>query len=261
MGRVNVGLEQELEKYVQDTARRTGKTTTEVVRELVEKQKKYEDDGHSPIITEKKEKILKSGGTVRHVDRHRFGLRGWYVPVGNVFCWGAYKLIDISKASIEMPLHTYTPTKGYEHMAYSSPWWCPQEKINDIKLRVEELKGFELIVGEGGGFKDYPMTITTEEDERKINGRWHINTKGVPALIGDILVWLEINDVDKANETLYKRSDIPCYIKCDIDKYNSNKFYQEVFEKANHYFMYYYINEKPYNLTKAGTVEEIYKSL
>jgi len=184
-----------------------------------------------------------------HKDRERFGTRTFMLPVGNVFCWGVYKLIDESQVSVDKPMHVYEPQESYYHMAYSSPWWCPQDKIQDIRDLVDELDGFSLNVGVLNGGNEYmPHVINDKDDERKLNGYWHVNTKGVSALVGDTLIWLTIDDVDKANKTLLKTTRIPCYIQVDINKYTNDSFYASIFDKANYYFMYYYTHEQPIEL-------------
>lgn len=190
---------------------------------------------------------------IKKIERVTKGYRAFYVPVGNVFCWGVYKLVD-GEPTRERPLHVYKPTEGYEHMAYSTPWWCPEEKIQEVKDKVPD--GFKLCVGKkGGGTPDCPHVIETEYQERRLNGRWHINTKGVPALVGDVLIWLEIEDTDIANKSLINNTAIPCYVSCDIERYNNDKFYKQIYEKANYYFMYYYVHSKPYDTSPVAFSE------
>lgn len=175
------------------------------------------------------------------------------LPVGNVFCWGTYKLIDETKMSKAMPMHVYKPTEGYEHLAYSAPWWINKNFVKDILVP----KGFKLHVGVA--LYNYPGVID-KENERCANGIFHVNTRGEEARDGDVLVYMTIEDVDEAQKYLVKNARVDCYVCPDLDLYSTNDFYKQVYDRANYYFMYYYINKTSLDLFKVKEItdEELY---
>lgn len=162
------------------------------------------------------------------------------IPVGDVLCYGV-------------------TNKEGESYAVTKLWWINEEH----KPQIEELcepwiaNGFELYYGvTGGGSKDCPAVIEDEEQQRGINMPYCMSSREVGAYVGDTLIWLELVNPDKAYDYMLKHSNIPVAVQCDIVRYNSDERYRQVFDIANAYFQYYYVNRKPKDIKKSKLTEK-----
>ena len=183
-------------------------------------------------------------------------MKDYSLPVGDVIMYGVYFNKD------KTPQYVYQPTPEYKHIAESQTWWTPEDNVEKIKEIAKDFDGFELHVGKPGrGTREVPEVIDDDLQERRQGNMWTVSTKGVQALIGDVMVWLEITDVFKAKATLNRRTDIPCALRADMILYNSDKDYREVFDKANDYFMFYHQNNKPMTIGHKVDEKDILKKL
>lgn len=138
-------------------------------------------------------------------------------------------------------------------------WWCPVEWLRHVeRLCAEWVKnGFELHYGtKGCGSALVPEIIETESQERKQNGCYCRSTRGVEARIGDVLIWLEINDASKARAYMAVNTAIPVAVRCDVHKYMSDNEYRDAFDMSNSYFITYFVNKRPKALKTSGLTHE-----
>ncbi len=130
-------------------------------------------------------------------------------------------------------------------------WWCPPHKLKEVseRAKVWEENGFMFYVGtEDGGTDRRPHVIMDESQEHGRNKRYCPNRKLVPALIGDVMVWLEIKDPQKALRFMEKRTDIPCAVVYDYFLYEEDNVYRQAVDKALQYFIHYFEYGEPYKL-------------
>lgn len=130
-------------------------------------------------------------------------------------------------------------------------WWCAVEKVDYVRelASVWVENGFKFCVGvEGGGNWHLPEVIEEERQERKVNGWFCRSCKGVSAYVGDRMVWLEIVDAAKAISFMYKYTQIPCALRCDVYKYTYDLGYATAFDRANNLFIHYHLNGSPLRL-------------
>ena len=165
-------------------------------------------------------------------------------PIGDVIMHGIYKAVDESTR----PQFKYQPSVGYVHLAQSQLWWCPEEEVENVKSLAKiytDDGGFSFHVGElGRGSEDIPEVIEHEWQERRPGMLHTTSCNGEVALVGYRMVWLEIEDTEKAYDTLSENSNLPCAVRCNIMLYSQNDRYRQVFEIANEYFITYLMTGK-----------------
>lgn len=169
------------------------------------------------------------------------------IPVGDVIMAGVFTDGEV-----------YVP-QGGESCAVSQIWWISNDKVNDLLAVAEvwEQHGLKLCFGvKGEGTDECPAVIENEEQQRGPNMAYAASTRGVGAYIGDRWAWFEIEDTELLYDYMVKHSDIPAVVKCDVERYSNDERYRQVFDIANEYFQYYYINKKPKNLRKTAKSEK-----
>lgn len=138
-----------------------------------------------------------------------------------------------------------------ESCAVTQLWWINAERLPEVKALCDVWikHGFSLRVGSSGeGSKDCPYIIAEEEQQRGHNMAYAASSRGVGAYVGDVLIWLDLVNPDKAYDYMLKHSDIPVAVQCDIHRYSSDDRYKQVFDIANGYFQYYFLYKKPKDL-------------
>lgn len=221
-------------KYLEDIARKHGYTSFNdfVESTLKEKADQLEKGIRMPTSVEVREGKAAPdtpiSPPVRSKGRTYYKEDAFMIPVGNVI------------------MKDTCPT--------SKLWWCPPERIDNVKAQAQVFieNGFTFHVGEEGNGTFYEPEVIEQESQRRGHGMpYSPSGKLIPALIGDKMVWLEIQDVEKAYNILQKRSDVPCAIRCDVIKYSYDNRYKEVFDIANDYFIHYWLYNKPKKLNVA----------
>jgi hypothetical protein len=165
------------------------------------------------------------------------------IPVGDVIMADVY----ITENN-DYPKYRYSPHKEYTCIAESRLWWCPEDKLDQVKMCAEKYtkNGFSFHVGrKGQGTYEFPEVIEYEDQERCVGSQWSVSTRGIEARMGDRLVWLDIEDTEKAYDFLKDNSDIPCAVRIDMERYTDDDRYAQVIDIANNYFIYYYTNDTP----------------
>lgn len=143
--------------------------------------------------------------------------------------------------------------------AVTQLWWINPDRVPEIKELCEPWieNGFTLHFGAPGeGSEQCPYIIIDEEQQRGRNMAYSASSRGVGAYIGDVLVWLELTNPDKAYDYMLKHANIPVAVRCDIYKYTDDERYKQVFDIANSYFQFYYVHRHPKNVRKTTTSEK-----
>lgn len=170
------------------------------------------------------------------------------LPVGDITMLGIYKSDTLT------PRYKYTPTEGYKHLAASEPWWVDEDLISELigVAYPYTSSGFKLCCGDREGVTEgdtKPGVILYDHQERGGRmGHYGQSSRMEKAVVGDVLVWLEIEDTEKAYKVLMERSDIPCAVVCDMHKYSFDDRYKQVFDIADRYFIHFYQFKRPLTL-------------
>ena len=178
------------------------------------------------------------------------------LPIGDVIMYGVYK-----NDHNQEPLYVYSPSNNYTHIAESQLWWVDLRDLEELRDLCKDWvdNGFTLGVGVvGRGSQDIPEVIEYEWQERRHGNRWVVSTRGDVALIDYVLVWLEINDTEKAYDYMTTHTDIPVAVRCDLNEYSNNDRYKQVFDIANNYFIYYFSNGRPKDMQDNLNEEDFY---
>ena len=178
------------------------------------------------------------------------------LPIGDVIMYGVYK-----NDHNQEPLYVYSPSNNYTHIAESQLWWVDLRDLEELRDLCKNWvdNGFTLGVGVvGRGSQDIPEVIEYEWQERRHGNRWVVSTRGDVALIDYVLVWLEINDTEKAYDYMTTHTDIPVAVRCDLNEYSNNDRYKQVFDIANNYFIYYFSNGRPKDMQDNLNEEDFY---
>jgi hypothetical protein len=178
------------------------------------------------------------------------------LPIGDVIMYGVYK-----NDHNQEPLYVYSPSNNYTHIAESQLWWVDLKDLEELRdlCKDWEDNGFTLGVGVAGrGSQDIPEVIEYEWQERRHGNRWVVSTRGDVALVDYVLVWLEINDTEKAYDYMTTHTDIPVAVRCDLNEYSNNDRYKQVFDIANNYFIYYFSNGRPKDVQDNLNEEDFY---
>lgn len=178
------------------------------------------------------------------------------LPIGDVIMYGVYK-----NDHNQEPLYVYSPSNNYTHIAESRLWWVDLKDLEELRDLCKDWvdNGFTLGVGVvGRGSQDIPEVIEYEWQERRHGNRWVVSTRGDVALVDYVLVWLEINDTEKAYDYMTTHTDIPVAVRCDLNEYSNNDRYKQVFDIANNYFIYYFSNGRPKDMQDNLNEEDFY---
>lgn len=244
---------------------RTEKNGTQVINDALRMFYEAQDKGLR-LPTEAEEKEMEQAGVeektfvepkLHRVGRKRgYGLDKFMIPVGDVIKYGVYrKVYDDGRVT-----YTRKPEYGAVHLAESRVWWCPQDKVKYVEELAEPFTqdgAFTFHVGEAGKeLGGLPQMIEDDEDERKVGGNFTCNTKMVPALKSDVLVWLEINDAEKALAILDRHSALPCAVVCDAVRYAEDDVYRQAFDIANEYFIQYFTTGETVSTSNTPVSEE-----
>lgn len=223
MAVVNLRIDDEMDTFLTKYAEDTGENVSELIRRAINKAYKGELDAK------------KVGGIVATKLPERLPVGGLIVPVGDVICAGT----------------------GYEQ---TQLWWVERDKIPRVRALAKdwvELGGFKFCVGvRGGGGWYLPEVIEDEKQERRRNGQFCISTRGAEARVGDTMVWLEIDEPDEALRFMRERTDIPCAVRCDANRYGVDKGYTAAFDRANALFIHYYVNGRPRRADTTTTISD-----
>lgn len=178
------------------------------------------------------------------------------LPIGDVIMYGVYK-----NDHNQEPLYVYSPSNNYTHIAESQLWWVDLKDLEELRDLCKDWvdNGFTLGVGVvGRGSQDIPEVIEYEWQERRHGNRWVVSTRGDVALVDYVLVWLEINDTEKAYDYMTTHTNIPVAVRCDLNEYSNNDRYKQVFDIANNYFIYYFSNGRPKDMQDNLNEEDFY---
>ena len=246
-----VRFEQDFDRLIEAEATRLKVTPAELIARLVEEGYRRVKDERDITLREVPEEPEKTTATKPKIST---GKRGPYdkfmIPIGDT--------VNVVKPGTG-PQYGTTP----ECMWRSGVWWCPESKVDLVTSLAKDWveNGFSLEWGkEGKGTHYEPEVIEYKDQERGKRLPKASSRKGVPAYVGDRMVWLEIVDPTMALEFMKTRSDIPTAIRYDAIRYQEDTLYKTAVDKANDYFITYYEDGKPTRLSKTDSdlISELY---
>jgi len=200
----------------------------ELVRELLENHYRL-----TPKIPKPKEHAVKG-----HLVATKTGKRALILPVGDILMKG-----QPDRERVEL-------------------WWCPLEHVDTVVKLMSVFDGCSAGIGEEGNGTDYmPEIIQEEHQERKRNGCFTPSCRMDEALIGDKLIWMNIDDSEKAIKSFKTHTAVPCPIRIDVIRYNDDDRYKEACTIGNKLFTYYYKNTRPYDNSAIDTHTNVFNKL